>query len=580
VKFDEHFLEEVRTATDIVELISPYVKLKKKGKNWFGLCPFHNEKTPSFSVNRERGMYYCFGCGAGGNAITFLTEREGMSFPQAVEELARRAGIPMPRRSAEPGTDRTDRLRGVLEESADWFAANLKAPQGRPAVDYLKERGITGVTARTFRIGFAPPGWDGLHSHLNAKGVPDTLMAEAGLVKRREGGGYYDTFRNRIVFPFMDRRGRVIGFGGRLLGEEEDGPKYLNSPETPLYSKGKVLYGLPQAVKALLKEERALLVEGYFDVMSLHQAGIEAVIAASGTAFTHDQALILKRLVKKVLLLFDADPAGIKAALGSYTSLVHEGLEVAFLGMPSGDDPDTLIRSEGAEAFRSRLRHAETIVPFYLAQLSPTLEERDVGGRAQAARGLLELLRYDSDELRRALSLQQLSVRIGLDENTLKRELETIAARESAWEQRPDETGTERAAPAPGRLETELIRLLITRADLRPELMDGLEENDFHDQRTRALFTLIASEPGAAGIDHLIEQAPARARNLLASILADDAGEREDRDVELAAEIKAGLESRRLKSKRKRLRTAIEQAKRAGDEDTLARLLKEYQELR
>ncbi len=359
------------------------------------------------------------------------------------------------------------------------------------------------------------------------------------------------------------------------------GPKYLNSPETPLYTKGRVLYGLPQAVNALLKEERALLVEGYFDVLSLHQAGIQGVVAASGTAFTDDQALILKRLVKKVLLLFDADAAGIKAALGSYASLVREGLEVAFLGMPEGEDPDTLIRTEGAEAFRSRLRHADTIVPFYLAQLSPPLEERDVGGRAEAARRLLELLRHDADELRRTLSVQQLAARVGLDEATLQKEMDRIAAHESAWEKRPDQAGAARAGAPPGRLETELLRLLITRDDLRAELMVDLEPGDFRDHRTRTLFELIAGQAGdGAVIDRLLEQAPPEARNLLASIVAAETPAGAERDREVAVEIRGGIESRRLKARRKRLKASMEQARRAGDDETLSRLLKEYQELR
>jgi len=585
MKFDDHFLEEVRAATDIVELISPYVKLKKKGRNWFGLCPFHNEKTPSFSVNRERGMYYCFGCGAGGNAITFLTEREGMTFPQAVEELARRAGIALPKRAHDPGSGRSDRLRDALEEASRWFASNLKDQAGRPAVSYLKERGITGITARTFRLGFAPDSWDGLLTHMRARNYPESLLSEAGLIKQREAGGYYDTFRNRIIFPFMDRRNRVIGFGGRLMGDEETGPKYLNSPETPLYSKGKVLYGLPQAVQTMLKEERALLVEGYFDVMSLHQAGIEAVVAASGTAFTNDQALILKRLVKKVLMLFDADPAGTKAALGSYASLVAEGLEVAFLAMPPGEDPDTLIRSEGAEAFRARQRQARPIVLYYLEQLSPPLEERDVNGRAEAARGLLGLLRHDSDSLRRAMNLQQFAARVGLDETTLTREMEKIEARESAWDRRPSETATAEPTAAPGRLETELIRLLVTREDLRAELLDGVVPEDLTDRRARTLCEMIAACAGPVDANELLEKAPGEARDFLASILAAEQPEYSgaaphDHDRALADEISAGLESRRLRTRRKTLKTAMEQARQAGDEDTLARLLKEYQELR
>jgi len=581
MRFDDHFLDEVRAATDIVELIGPYVKLKKKGKNWFGLCPFHNEKTPSFSVNRERAMYYCFGCGAGGNAITFLIEHDGMSFPQAVEELAKRAGIPLPKRRVDAGTEQWDQIRAALEQAATFYQEKLKEPAGREAVAYLKARGITGATAKAFRLGFAPAGWDELQRHQDSRGVSISIMEQAGLVKPRESGGYYDTFRNRLIFPFMDRRDRISGFGARLLSDEEEGPKYLNSPETPLFRKGRVLYGLAQAVDALLKEERVLLVEGYFDVLSLYQAGIRGVVAASGTAFTDQQALILKRLIKRVLLLFDADPAGRKAALRSYTSLAREGLDVAFLAMPPGEDPDTMIRGEGVEAFRSRLRHAKPIVPFYLEQLDPPMDERGVGERADAARGLLDLLRHDSDELRRAMSIQQLSAHIGLEEDTLKREMDSLIRREAPYERTDMEAPRPISPPLAGRLDTELLRLLISSEENWSELLPHLQADDFHDSRCRNLFVRVVDqyEKNSFNIDQILEQSDAESRNLLASLLTEESPLLEDEMTETVDELLKRVEARRLKEIRRRLKASMEQARRAGDDETLARLLKEYQEM-
>jgi DNA primase len=581
MRFDDSFLDEIRAATDIVELISPYVKLKKKGKNWFGLCPFHNEKTPSFSVNRERAMYYCFGCGAGGNAITFLVEHDGMSFPQAVEELARRTGIPLPKRRVDAGAEKRDELRAALEAAATFFQGRLKETSGKEAVSYLKARGITGATAKAFRLGFAPGGWDELQRHLESRGFSAGVMEQAGLVKPREGGGHYDTFRNRLIFPFMDRRGRITGFGARLLSDEEEGPKYLNSPETPIFRKGEVLYGLAQAVDALLKEERALLVEGYFDVLSLYQSGIRGVVAASGTAFTDRQALILKRLVKRVLLLFDADPAGLKAALRSYASLAREGLDVSFLTMPAGEDPDTLLHSEGVEAFRSRLRHAKPVVQFYLEQLDPPMDERGVGERAEAARGLLDLLRHDSDELRRAMSLQQLSARIGLDEETLKREMESLARQDAVYEvARNGEAPTAIKGPA-GSLDTELLRLVVNSDESRTELLSFLDADDFHDTRCRDLFLRFAElqEKGSFGVDKVLEQSDADSRNMLASLLAEESPDFEGEVSVTQEELLKRVEARRLKERRRRLKASMEQARRAGDDETLDRLLKKYQEM-
>jgi len=584
MRFEDNFLEEVRTASDIIDVISPYVKLKKKGKNWFGLCPFHNEKSPSFSVQRERGMYYCFGCGVGGNAITFLVEHDGMTFPQAVEELATRAGIAIPVQRAESEGRERDRdlVREALEAAASFYQGLLKEEKGKEAVSYLKNRGITGATAKTFRLGFAPDGWDNLLNYLKGKGFSEEMQAQAGLVKPRESGGFYDTFRNRLVFPFMDRRGRVCGFGGRILDESDDSPKYLNGPETVVFRKGSVLYGLPQAVETMLKEERALLVEGYFDVMSLHQAGIKGVVAASGTAFTEKQALILKRLVKRVLLLFDADAAGLKAAFRSYSSLVREGLEAAFLQMPHGEDPDTMIRNEGAEAFRSRLRHAMGVTAFYFDSLETPIEELDVSKRAAATRDLLDLLRHDGDSLRRDMSLQEVSVRIGLDENTLKREMEALAEREAPYEERKSASPKQQVQAPPARVESDLLRMLLSGGGHHEEILKKITSDDFMNHRAAALYKRITNEfssEGSVSIDRLLEHAEPVERGLIASLLAEETPVPLEAGGDVVDQFLRIIEKRRSKEQRRRLKTSIDQAKRAGDEETVERLLKEYQEM-
>ncbi len=584
MRFEEHFLEEVRAASDIIDVISPYVKLKKKGKNWFGLCPFHNEKTPSFSVQRERGMYYCFGCGVGGNAITFLVEHDGMTFPQAVEELANRAGIAIPVQRAEyEGRERDrDLVREALEAAAVFYQGMLKDDKGNEAVSYLKSRGITGATAKTFRLGFAPDGWDGLLNYLKGKGFSEEMQAQAGLVKPRESGGFYDTFRNRLVFPFMDRRGRVCGFGGRILDESDDAPKYLNGPETVVFRKGSVLYGLPQAVETMLKEERALLVEGYFDVMSLHQAGIRGVVAASGTAFTEKQSLILKRLVKRVLLLFDADAAGLKAAFRSYSSLVREGLEAAFLPMPHGEDPDTMIRNEGAEAFRSRLRHAMGVVAFYFDSLETPVEELDVGDRATATRDLLDLLRHDGDSLRRSMSLQEVSARVGLDEDTLRREMETLTERDAPYEERKAGSQVRQVQAPPARVESDLLRMLLSGSEHYEEILTRITSDDFKDNRASALFNRIRNEfsgEGSVSIDRLLEHTEPAERGLIASLLAEETPIPSEKGDAVVEQFLRSVENRRSKEQRRRLKASIDQARRAGDDETVQRLLKEYQEM-
>jgi len=584
MRFEEHFLEEIRTATDIIDVISPYVKLKKKGRNWFGLCPFHNEKTPSFSVQRERGMYYCFGCGAGGNAITFLVEHDGMTFPQAVEELAGRAGLTMPKREAGAEARERDRdqIWKALEAASLFYQSQLKSDLGKEGVAYLKSRGITGITARTFRLGFAPEGWDSLLTQLKRKGFSETLLEQAGLIKPRDGGGWYDTFRNRLVFPFMDRRGRICGFGGRILDDTDTAPKYLNSPETAVYRKGSVLYGLPQAVETMLKEERGLLVEGYFDVMSLHQAGIMGVVAASGTAFTDQQSLILKRLVKRVLLLFDSDAAGLKAAFRSYGSLIREGLDVTFLPMPHGEDPDTMVRNEGAEAFRSRLRHASGIVSFWFDSLGTPVEEMDVGGRADATRELLEHLRHDSDTLRLDLNLQEISARVGIDDETLRREMQSISSRSAPYEDRQAAAAAPQPLTPPARIESDLLRLLLDGGEQTGEFVSGIKRDDFRDERAASLFERIRDDFGSEGsisIDRLLEVADSAERGLIASLLAEDAPIQSEEAGATMEQFLRSAAGRERKDRRRRLKASIDQARRAGDNETVERLLKEYQEM-
>jgi len=585
MRFDESFLDQVRGATDIVEVISPYVKLKKKGQNWFGLCPFHNEKTPSFSVNRERGMYYCFGCGVGGNAITFLMEHDGMSFTQAVEDLAKRAGIPLPKRDREPGTDDRDRLRAALEEAARFFEENLKGPGGERAVTYLKGRGMTGQTAKAFRIGWAPDSWDALLNHLKKKDFKEKDLEKAGLVKAREGGGHYDAFRDRIIFPFIDRRGRVIGFSGRLLSDDEDaGPKYINSPETPLFQKGKVLYGLHQAVKHLLKSEQALLVEGQFDVLTLHQEGLKSAVAASGTAFTEEQARILQRLVDRVVLLFDADSAGLKAAWRSYASLVGEGLDVVFAVLPEGEDPDTLVREEGPEAFQERLRAAQSVVPFFLDRLDPPLEDRGAHDRAEAARDLLEMVRHDSDGLRRAMTLQEIAGRFGLEEADLRRGLEELETSRPTFrdsEDRGGQRGTRDFRSMPAR-EADLLRLLLTSTTARERLLGELGPEDLQHPMGEAFFKALIKETAEGeglDLDRLLEQGPSELRGLAAWLLQEEVTVSEEEAEQRIEEFQNAVDTRRRKQERRRLRESIEQARLAGDEATLARLLKEYQEM-
>ncbi|MFC1530176.1 toprim domain-containing protein, partial [Gemmatimonadota bacterium] len=364
--------------------------------------------------------------------------------------------------------------------------------------------------------------------------------------------------------------------------DTDKAPKYLNSPETAVYHKGSVLYGLPQAVETMLKEERGLLVEGYFDVMSLHQAGIMGVVAASGTAFTDQQSLILKRLVKRVFLLFDSDDAGLKAAFRSYNSLVREGLVVSFLPMPHGEDPDTMIRNEGAEAFRSRLRHASGIVSFWFDSLGTTVEEMDVGARASATRDLLEHLRHDVDTLRLDLNIQEISARVGIEEDTLRREMKAITSREAPYEEKRAGESTAQPLTPPARIESDLLRLLLAGGELSRDVLTGVTSEDFKDSRASSLFTRIREDfesEGSVSVDRLLEVTEPAERGLIASLLAEDAAVPSEEDTAIVDQFLRSVEGRKRKDRRRRLKASIDQARRAGDNETVERLLKEYQEM-
>lgn len=379
------FIDELLARTDIVDLVGSRVQLRKAGKDFQARCPFHDEKTPSFTVSPDKQFYHCFGCGAHGTAIGFLMEHDRLAFPEAVEELARRAGLPIPVDAQAlrpgPGPDHAP-LYALLERVADLYRRQLREhPERHRAVDYLKCRGLTGAVAARYGLGYAPPGWDFLLTHLGAERTG--RLIEAGLVADQDGRRY-DRLRDRITFPIRDRRGRVIGFGGRLLGDGK--PKYLNSPETPVFHKGRELYGLYEAQRARRKSERLLVVEGYMDVIALAQFGIDYAVATLGTATTVDHLRVLLRSAPELVFCFDGDRAGRDAAWKALEAALplatgHQSLR--FLFLPEGEDPDTLVRHEGPGAFEQRLASAQPLSDFFFQHLSDQVDMVSRDGRAR-----------------------------------------------------------------------------------------------------------------------------------------------------------------------------------------------------
>ena len=392
-RIPKQFIDELLTRSDIVDVIDSYVPLKKAGKDYKACCPFHEEKTPSFTVSADKQFYHCFGCGAHGSAIGFLMDYEHMSFVEAVEDLAARAGLKVPKEAGvvsgqdkDTGTD----LIEILREASRFYRQQLREhPQAGRVVDYLKGRGIAGEIAHEFGLGFAPDGWDNLLRALGKDDASREALARAGLVVKKEGGNY-DRFRDRVMFPIEDHRGRVVAFGGRVIDKGE--PKYLNSPETPLFHKGRELYGLFHARAAIKRENRVLVVEGYMDVVALAQFGVDFAVATLGTATTRDHLDRLFRHAPEVIFCFDGDRAGREAAwraLDNALSTLREGWQASFLFLPEGEDPDTLVRKEGKDAFLARLKTVIALPEYLFDNLMRQVDMNRMDGRAR----LVELAR-------------------------------------------------------------------------------------------------------------------------------------------------------------------------------------------
>lgn len=347
----DEILDEIRRLCNIVNIIGEYISLEKRGKNYLGLCPFHSEKTPSFSVSEEKQLYYCFGCGAAGNVFGFVMKMEGLTFPEAVRFLARRVGvhIPSPERLLRQEKSLEEKLIAASELAARFFCYNLdKTESGKKAKEYLRKRGITADTSEFFKLGYAPRGWDNFLKAAQREGFPPEVLLKAGLVSSREGGGYYDRFRDRLMFPICNHTGRVVGFGGRALPwGDKDSPKYLNSPETPVFNKSSMLYGFHLARSYIRSAQSAIIVEGYTDVIAAYQAGFKNVVASLGTSLTDSQGKLLRSQAKEILIAYDADAAGRSATWRGFNLLQDLGCAVKVVELPADSDPDSFIRQNG-----------------------------------------------------------------------------------------------------------------------------------------------------------------------------------------------------------------------------------------
>jgi DNA primase len=493
MRIPDAVIDEIRTSSDIVDVISASLKLKKRGKNYVGLCPFHQEKTPSFNVSPDRQMYHCFGCGAGGNVFTFVMETEKVSFIEAVRTLAERAGIALPSPGKEDSSRATEAeiLYDICRTAVTYFHDNLtKTVEGKLALEYFHHRGFSDETMRTFGLGYAMNSWDGFVKFAEREGIEPGLAEKAGLMIRREdGSGYYDRFRGRAMFPIYSASGRAIAFGARKMRDDDQLAKYINSPETPIYSKSKVLYGLFQAREAIREKEEAILVEGYADLLSLHQTGIRNCVASSGTALTAEQIQLLSRYTKIITLVYDADSAGSKATMRGVDLIIEQGMDVMVAELPAGDDPDSFVRARSATAFQELIKNAVTFLDFKAKVFETQGLLATPEGHTRAIRSIVETIARMKDEIKQQLYIKSLAEKYGLYETTLFRELERLSGPRSSGKrpQPPVREGVEETAlpPASARMtpvpavERDLLKLML---DYGPSMVQYVMEHSREDQ--------------------------------------------------------------------------------------------------
>ena len=580
--YSDDIVEEVRMRNPIVDVIGSYVQLKKSGSNYFGLCPFHNERTGSFSVSPQKQMYYCFGCHAAGNVITFVMQYENYSFQEALQYLADRAGMTLPEetesREAKAARDQRGILLEMHKEAAVFYHHYLKSDEGKTGYAYLKARALTDDTIRAFGLGFAGPRPDLLYRYLRSKGYNDQQMKDAGLVSFNERGAF-DRFWNRVIFPIMDANSHVIGFGGRVLGDGK--PKYLNSPETMIFDKSRNLYGLNAARRT--REKYFIICEGYMDVIALHQAGFTNAVAALGTSFTPQHGAVIRRYVKEVILCFDSDGAGKNAALRAIPILREAGLNIRVLNMAPYKDPDEFIRGSSAEAYKERIRDAENAFLFEIRMLRDQYDLEDPQGRSdffnETARRLALTF---SDPVERESYTESIAKEFRFDLDTLKGKVSRNGEERGLSRQDPEryrpaslkKTGSGETSSS--RAEKLILTTLAEHPERFPEVEKRLKAEDFSEGVTREAAALLYEQfhtdgkPNpAAIISHFIDDERYAEVSALFSSEFGTTLDEEDEDRALSEAIDTVLDAR-----------IAEKIANATDAEELLRLMEEKQKMK
>ncbi|MCX8044449.1 MAG: DNA primase [Desulfobacterota bacterium] len=577
-------VREIREACSIVGVISEYITLTKSGANYKGLCPFHSEKTPSFFVNESKKFFHCFGCGASGDVFTFLMKRENVSFIEAVTTLARKYGVSLPDKPLtlhqQKQLSEREALFRITEQAAAFYHRILlhdaRAIQAR---EYLKQRGITSDTVQAFMLGYAPEGWDSLTVFLREQGISLPAAQRIGLLVSKGGDHYYDRFRGRLMFPVFNIARNIIGFGGRVIGDGE--PKYLNSPESPLYAKRFSLYGLPQAAAAIRQHDCAIIVEGYFDLLSLHQAGITNAVAALGTALTEQQIVTLRRYTQRIITVFDADLSGQKAMIRSLEPLLKQGVSPRIVLLPSGEDPDSFIRKAGATAFQAKVNTAPPLLDFALETIIAQHDLATPHGKVLASDAVLPVLSLINDPLERDLYLQKIARRLDVDPRQLRRRRAAVAPQTSCTEP-TDKTAVVSIPPSDNNAEAMVIKLMMH----YPEKISTVEQSslldDFMNEELKKIGSAIMAayrELQCVDMNVVLAMIPEPQVQMTFSRLAFQEDVTKEHAEKILLDCIKTIRLKKNKAERRQVTLLLKQAEAARDERATISLQRRYAQL-
>jgi len=581
VRFPQTFIDDLRRQADIVRIVQDYVSLKKKGQNWMACCPFHKEKTASFSVSPSKDIFYCFGCQKGGSVYNFVMEMERVTFPDAIKIVAEKTGVPLPKlvddSRFESHKRESDQVIELNQWALQWWEDQLKSNYGKAARKYLEGRGITEETIKTFRLGFAPDSWEMLSSHLLQKGATQEVLEKSGLVVRKDEGGSYDRFRGRLMFPVIDAQGRPIAFGGRTL-EPEGEPKYLNSPETTAYTKGRHLFGLNLTRDEIRRAGFAILVEGYLDLIVPYQFGVRNVVASLGTALTPEQVKLVARFARKVVVNYDGDRAGVQAAKRAIETILADDIEVKVLVLPDNADPDDFIRKYGVSEYQRRRGEAQPHIQFVIDQ---AVRDRNLHSPADKAAAIEEALPFvravrSRIQKREYFDIAMDALRVQADQRReLWQRIRSGASTDAATVQ---ELVKRSPASRPTVAEEKLLGLVLANEELRKIIFPRLEDGDYADLATAQIFRALIKldrEEREISFDSLSEVTTddPRASELLARLMMDEQAESFDDSLAQAESCLKKLRVMKLNRDVDEVGSELAEAVRAGDEEKVVRLV-------